>query len=324
MKSKALVFNNGSVEIKDIEVGLSHGEVLIEVEYSGINYKDALGVTSKAPIFKTNPIVPGIDLAGSVVKSQSAKFKPGDKVLVNGMGLGENINGGFSKYAAVSESIVVRLPKNLSSKEAMAYGTAGFTAGLAVYRMIQNGQDPDKGPILVSGATGGVGGFATQILRALDYRVEVVTHRMKFEKELKSLGASKIYSYDELFKEKSKPLEKGRFGGVIDNLGGEFLENVLPLVNLWGNVSCIGLAKGAAFSTTVMPFILRGVSILGASSNNCPMSMRKEVWDLLANEWKVDKLLDQVKEELSLEQIQDYSDGLIAHKKNGRAIVKLN
>ncbi len=324
MKAKALLFDEGKIGFKDLDFGVSEGEVLISVEYSGVNYKDALGVTNTAPIFKTNPIVPGIDLAGEVIETKSKKFNKGQKVLVNGMGLGENINGGFSKLAVVSESIVVPLPTNLSTKEAMAYGTAGFTAGLAVYRMIQNGQDPNKGPILVSGATGGVGGFAVQIFKLLDYDVEVVTHRKKdFETDLKALGAKKIHQYEELFKEKSRPLEKARFGGVIDNLGGEFLEEVLPLVNLWGNVASIGLAKGTRFKTSVMPFILRGVSLLGASSNNCDMSVRKEVWELLAGDWKVEHLLSLVKEEIGLEEIPVYSKGLIEHEKSGRALVKI-
>ena len=298
------------------------GQALVEVYYSGINYKDALGVCGKAPIFKKDPIVPGIDMAGVAL---TGVYK-GQEIIAQGCSLGEVFDGGYTQKALVDESLLIPRPEGLSLKESMTLGTAGFTAALAYYRMKQNGQTPDKGPILVSGATGGVGGFAVQIFSQNGYEVCVVTHRKGFKDKLMGLGANNVFMYDELFpklssKQRSKPLEKIKWGGVIDNLGGGFLESVLPQVSLWGNVCSIGLAKGGDFNTSVMPFILRGVSLLGVSSNNCTMDIRKDLWKGLGGHLKPQSLLDQIHSEVTLEGVLEASKKILDHKSQGRVLV---
>jgi NADPH2:quinone reductase len=296
------------------------GQVLVEVFYSCINYKDALGVTGRGAIFKKSPIVPGIDFSGTAL---DGKHK-GKTVVGQGMGFGENFDGGYSQLVCCDEELLIPLSDGLSAKEAMALGTAGFTAALAAHRMLINGQTKDKGPILINGATGGVGGFAVQIFKKLGYEVHAVTNRMQFEEHLKDLGADKVLDYQKIFDEKPKALESAQWGGAVDNLGGDFLEKVLPKIELWGNVASIGLAKNHKFSTTVMPFILRGVSILGASSSNCPMELRKELWKKLALEWKPVKLTGLITEEVSLEEVLDVSHKILDHKASaGRVLVNI-
>lgn len=323
MKANCLYFKENKTEYLERDFQPKADEVLVEVHYSGVNYKDALGVCNRAPIFKKPEIIPGIDLAGKVLESRDSELQEGSEVLVNGMGLGESIDGGYSGLACVPRDKIVPLPAGLSLKESMALGTAGFTAGLAVQRMVTNGQTPEKGPILISGATGGVGAFALQIFNKLGFETQVVTHRPEKEEYLKNLGAQEVLFYEEHFSGSFRPLEKGRWGGVVDNLGGEFLERVLPQIHLWGNVASIGLAKGASFKATVMPFILRGVSLLGASSNNCDHTTRLEVWDKLGSDWKPGVLLDLISQELSLDQVVAYSQELLDHKRTGRALVKI-
>ena len=294
----------------------------IEVHYSGINYKDALGVCGKAPIFKSDPIVPGIDLAGVVLEGPLK----GKKVIVQACNIGEVSNGGYTQIAHVDSSLLIPLPEGLSLKESMILGTAGFTAALAIYLMELNGQNPEKGPILVSGATGGVGGFATQILKQKKYKIVTVTHRLEFKDNLKKLGASEVLHYNEVVlkkeqKERTAPLKTVKWAGVIDNLGGEFLESVLPEIPLWGNVCSIGLAKGSSFSSSVMPFILRGVHLLGVSSNNCTMDLRKDLWKKLGKEYKIDNLIDRVYKVVKLNEVKQASEDILMHKSQGRVLV---
>lgn len=304
------------------QMKIETGEILIRSTYSGINYKDALGVTFTGAIYKKDVIVPGIDVTGVVYQSKSKHFKEGDLVLVNGMGLGESYDGGYSEYVKVNENAVVDLPKGLTAQEAMLLGTSGFTAALAIERMIQNGQTWDKGPILVSGATGGVGQFAIQILSQLGFFVEAVTSKRQQSAYLESLGAHCVTSIDDIMTSKVRPLDSAKWGGVIDNLGGPFLEKVIPSVDLWGNVSSIGLALSAEFNLTVMPFILRGVSLLGASSNNCPIELRREIWAKLGSEWKPQHLHKTLNKEVKLEDIINVSETLIANKHTGKTVVK--
>lgn len=301
---------------------LESGDVLIRSVYSGINYKDALGVTFHGPIFKKDIIVPGIDVAGVVYHSKSKIFKEGDSVLVNGMGLGESIDGGYSEFVKVPETMIVPLPRGLNYKEAMLLGTSGFTAALAIERMVKNGQTWDKGPILVSGATGGVGQFAIQILSQLGFWIEAVTSKAEQISYLKELGAHHVSLLGEFMDMNPRPLETAKWGGVIDNLGGSFLEKVLPSIELWGNVSSIGLALDSNLKTTVMPFILRGVSLLGASSNNCPLELRKEIWEKLADEWKPQSLNKTLNSEVNLNEILLVSESLIANTHVGKSLVK--
>jgi acrylyl-CoA reductase (NADPH) len=303
---------------------LGEGEVLIKSAYSGLNYKDALGVTFSAPIYKKNLIVPGIDVSGVVFKSRSKKFKEGDSVIVHGMGLGESFDGGFSEFVQVDENVVVPLPKGLSLKQAMILGTSGFTAALAVARMIQNGQVPDHGPILVSGASGGVGQVAVQILNQLGFFVEAVTSKKTKTDFLESLGAHLVTDLESLLNESSKPLEKVVWGGAVDNLGGSFLEFVLPRIELWGNVASVGLAQTSGLKTSVMPFILRGVSLLGASSNNTPMWLRHQIWKQLSEApWKPKHLDQMLNSEIELKDVVTVSGQLIANQHSGKTIVKI-
>ena len=264
---------------------LGEGEVEIEVEYSSINYKDALAVTGKGKILKKFPLVPGIDLSGKVVNPGSSNFKKGQEVLVNGCGLGETHNGGFCERARVSKDWIIPLPSGLSTKEAMILGTAGFTAALALYRMKQLDQTPDKGPIAITGASGGVGSWATQLFSQQGFDVVAISSKKHLWDQLKKYGAQKALLPEEIQKSK-RPLESAQYGGVVDNVGGDLLSQLIPQVHLWGNVASIGLADSHAFQTTVMPFILRGVSIVGASSGNCPMPLRTQIWNYLGAQWK--------------------------------------
>jgi len=264
---------------------LMRGEVVIRAEWSGINFKDALGVTGRAPIFKRFPLNAGIDVAGRVESSSDPRFETGDPVVVNGMGLGEAHDGGFAQLVRVPADWVVPLPAGLSLREAMVLGTAGFTAALALHRMEVNGQAPGQGPVVVTGATGGVGSAAVSMLKKRGYRVIAVSGRPEHAAYLRELGADEVSSPDALGVG-SRPLEATRFGGAIDNVGGPLLSGLIRHVALWGNVAAVGNAAGPAFEATVFPFILRGVSLLGASSTNCPMALRVAIWNRLGADLK--------------------------------------
>ncbi len=301
------------------EPSLKAGEVKIKVEYSSINYKDALGVTGVGRIFKKFPIVGGIDAAGVVTMSHSKNFKVGDPVLVTGCGLGETHDGGYEEFVAESENNVV--PRTgLTSRQAMTYGTAGFTAALALARMQQNGQTPDKGPILVTGASGGVGQFAIQLFSRAGFEVHALTGKSDLRARLEKLGAKKIFLSDE-FPLKSRPLEAVQYGGAVDNLGGETLASIVARVQLWGNVACIGLAESTDLHTTVMPMILRGVSLLGISSNNCPYELRAKLWQKLATQ--TEGLDEFVSQDVGLDDVLAVSQQMLSRKTHGRVLVKL-
>lgn len=299
---------------------LTEGQVLIRIHYSGVNYKDALGATGTAPIYKHYPINAGIDCAGEVVDSRSPNVTAGQTVLVNGCGLGEVQDGGLSEMVAVPEEWVIPMPENLTPRTAMIYGTAGFTAALALERMQENHQSVDMGPIVVTGASGGVGSFALTMLKALGYESIAVTGKTDQADYLKQLGATEVKSVAELDLG-TQPLEKARFGGMIDNVGGDLLSQCLTHVNLWGNVACIGMASSPKLSTTVFPLILRGVSLLGASSTNCPMPRRTKVWNWIADELLTDKLEMIVSEEVALDNVGESFQKLLRRQNRGRIIV---
>jgi NADPH2:quinone reductase len=299
---------------------LESGQVLIKIDYSGINFKDALGATGTAPIYKTFPINAGIDCAGVVADSRDEAFQPGDSVLVNGCGLGEVQDGGLAQQVAVPGAWVMPMPSPLTSRSAMIYGTAGFTAALALDRMLHNGQSPDMGPVVVTGASGGVGSFAITMLDKLGYQSIAVTGREEHYDYLKRLGADEVMSVADLALG-NQPLEKARFGGAIDNVGGELLSQLIPHINLWGNVASIGMAGGPNISGTVFPYILRGVSLLGASSTNCPMPRRLKIWQWIADELLSDKLDEIVSEDIRLAEVSDYFQRLLKRQHRGRIIV---
>ncbi len=299
---------------------LSPGEVVIRVHYSGVNYKDALAATGRGSILKQFPLNAGIDLAGVVETSSDPRFKPGDSVLVNGCGLGESHDGGLAAMARVPADWVIALPEGLSLKESMILGTAGFTAALAIYRMMQNGQTADKGSIVVTGASGGVGSIAIDILASLGFEAIAVSGREACLDYLTRLGANQVCTPEALTLG-HRPLEKSRFGGVIDNVGGTQLANLIAHVNLWGNVACIGLADSHKLDTTVFPMILRGVSLLGVSSTNCPMPLRQAIWQRLGADFKPRHLSLINTEEIALSNLSETFDALLDRKKHGRILV---
>lgn len=268
---------------------LTAGEVVIKVAYSDINYKDALAATGKGRILRTYPLVGGIDLSGVVVSSTDERFAQGDKVLVCGAQLSELYDGGYSEYARVKANSVVPLPSGMSLRDVMALGTAGYTAAIAIQRMEDNGQIPQRGPIVVTGATGGVGSFAINMLSNIGYEVIAYTGKTEQEAYLKELGASKLINRHDI-EMGSKPLENAQWGGAIDNVGGETLAWLTRTTNVWGNIASIGLAGGYKLESTVMPFILRGVSILGINSVEMPLSVRSQGWKRLATDLKPTKL----------------------------------
>jgi len=310
-------------EFVDIEKPeIDKGEVLIRATWSGVNYKDALGATGAGAILKKFPLIPGIDVAGEIVASAGSHYKQGDKVLVTGCGLGEIADGGFSELVKVPEDWVIKLPENLSEKKSMIFGTAGFTAALCLHRMELNGQDPSKGPIVVTGASGGVGSFAVSMFASKGYEVIAVTGKQSRSDFIKSLGATEVISPDDLDLG-VRPLEKARYGGVVDNVGGELLGGLLRHIELWGNVASVGVAGGAPFDATVFPMILRGVSLLGISSANCPMELRRIIWDRLSNDLMPESIEKIVANEVSLSEIEPVFHEMLERKTVGRTLVRL-
>ena len=300
---------------------LTPGEVVIRAEWSGINFKDALGITGRAPIYKHFPINAGIDVAGHVESSSDPRFRRGDAVLVNGMGLGETHDGGLAQLVRAPADWVVPLPEGLDLRGSMVLGTAGFTAALALHRMETNGQVPEKGPIVVTGATGGVGSAAVSMLARRGYRVIAVSGRPEHGDYLRELGAHEVATPGQLALG-TRPLEAARFGGAIDNVGGPLLASLLPHVALWGNVAAIGNAAGPEFQSNVYPFILRGVSLLGASSANCPMRLRHEIWRRLGGDLKPPALGRIVSRTVPLAGVIEACETLMNRTALGRVLVE--
>jgi acrylyl-CoA reductase (NADPH) len=294
----------------------------IEVQYSGVNYKDALAATGAGRILKKFPLNGGIDAAGVVQASRDSRFKPGQRVLVNGCGIGESFDGGYSEILRVAGDSVVPLPSGLTTREAMCIGTAGFTAALALYRMEQNGQSPKLGPILVTGASGGVGSFAIQLFSHAGYEVHAVSGKTQSHQYLRRLGANQLCTPGDLALG-SRPLEKVRYGGAVDNVGGETLSRILAHVQLWGNVASIGMAESGDLHATVMPFILRGVSLLGTSSNNCAREVRHAIWQKLGGEMKPQRLEDIVNRTIGLKDLPAAFDDLLHRRVQGRIVVEI-
>ena len=299
---------------------LSPGDVLVRVLWSGINYKDALAVTGRGRILKRFPLNGGIDAAGHVLESGDARFKPGEAVLVNGMGLGESHDGGFAERLRVPGDWIVPLPAGLTLRESMALGTAGFTAALAIHRMEQLGQRPAHGKIAVTGASGGVGSIAIQILRARGYEVLAVSGRPEHREYLLRMGANEVRTPDEL-ELGTRPLEAVRFGGAIDNVGGELLAALTRHVAPWGEVACIGMAASSDLHTSVFPLILRGVSLLGVTSTNCPMPLRTQVWQRLGTELRPPALGQVVSRVVPLAEVLEAAPSLIERRSLGRLLV---
>jgi NADPH2:quinone reductase len=262
---------------------LSPGEVVVRVSHSDINYKDALAATGAGRILRRYPLVGGIDLAGTVESSGDARFAPGDEVLVTGCGLSETVDGGYAQFARVAGDAVIPMPPGLDAVKAMTLGTAGFTAALAIHRMEHNGQAPAKGPVVVTGATGGVGSLAIDMLAGRGYEVIAVSGKAQQVDYLRALGASKVLLRSDI-DYGSKPLEAERFAGAIDNVGGETLTWLTRTVGFWGNIASIGLAGSPKLETTVLPFILRGVNLLGINSSATLRDLRLKVWERIGTD----------------------------------------
>jgi acrylyl-CoA reductase (NADPH) len=302
---------------------LTPGEVVIEVSYSGINYKDALAATGAGRILRRYPLVGGIDLAGRVKSSDDARFAPGDAVLVTGSGLSETFDGGYSELARVKADSVIPMPPGLDAFRAMALGTAGFTAALSIHRMERNGQEPSRGPLVVTGATGGVGSLAIDMLSARGYRVIAVTGKHESTRYLESLGASQVVLRQD-FELGSKALEPTRYGGAIDSVGGEMLAGLTRQVDFWGNIASVGLAGGAELKTTVMPFILRGVNLLGINSSATPRAERLEVWRRISTDLAPRHLERIASRTLPFAQLPEAFQAYLDGKVTGRTVVKIS
>lgn len=311
--------NNGfepKLKEKSIEE-LPLGDVLIKVAYSGLNYKDALSFRGHKGITRNYPHTPGIDASGRIVWTSSTKFNVGDKVLVTGYDLGMNTSGGFQEYIRVPSDWVVKLPDNLSLKEAMIYGTAGFTSALAIHRIQQIGIKPESGKILVTGATGGVGIVAISLLNKLGYNIEASTGKMEYADLLTSIGVSKIYSRDEIVDSSDRPLLPRRWKAVVENVGGVTLNSVIKQIDKGGAVVIIGNVTGDVFQSSVYPFLLRGIALLGVESAETGMDLRLNLWNKLANEWKInifEKIHKVVLLENIIEELQKMLNGNQAKK----------
>jgi acrylyl-CoA reductase (NADPH) len=304
------------------EADLMDGDVTIRVEWSTLNYKDGLAVTGKAPVVRRFPMIAGIDLAGTVEQSSHPQWKVGDKVVCNGWGLGETHLGAYAEKARVKGDWLVRLPEKLSAREAMAIGTAGYTAMLAVLALEQQGLKPSQGPVVVTGAAGGVGSVAIAILSKLGYHVIASTGRMSETDYLKSLGAAEVIDRNEL-SAPAKPLAKERWAGGVDSVGSTTLANLLSMTRYRGAIAACGLAAGMDLPTSVAPFILRGVCLLGIDSVMCPIELREIAWKRLSNDLESTKL-SEITHEIGLDEVIGTGAKILAGQVRGRIVVKIS
>jgi putative YhdH/YhfP family quinone oxidoreductase len=302
---------------------LPGGELLIEVKYSSLNYKDALSATGHKGITRNYPHTPGIDAAGTVVESKVPSFAPGDNVIITGFDLGANTSGGFGKYIRVPASWAVKLPQNLTLKESMVYGTAGLTAALSVFKLQRSQVTPDQGEIVVTGATGGVGCLAVGILAKAGYPVVAVTGKTGEKDFLINLGAKEVIPREAFIDTSGRPLLKARWAGAVDTVGGNILATAIKSTKQWGVVTCCGMVASDQLSLTVFPFILRGVTLVGIDSAECPMDTRLLLWKKLSEEWKLDLSAGLVSE-CSLEGLDSKIDLMLAGKIRGRVVVNLS
>jgi acrylyl-CoA reductase (NADPH) len=302
---------------------LPKGDVLIKVHYSSLNYKDALSATGNKGVTRRFPHTPGIDAAGYVEESAARAFAPGDAVLVTGYDLGMNTSGGFGRYIRVPAEWVVPLPSGLSPRESMIYGTAGFTASLCLHKLMHAGVTPDSGDILVTGASGGVGSLAVALLAHCGFSVTAASGKTAAHGFLTELGAKRIIDRAEVHDTSSKPLLPQRWAGAVDTVGGVTLSTVLRSTNQHGVVTCCGNVASAELALTVYPFILRGISLMGADSATTSMTLRRSVWQRLGSEWKISRL-DRLAEEIELEQLENAIERILSGKNTGRTIINLN
>jgi acrylyl-CoA reductase (NADPH) len=302
---------------------LPPGEVLIRVAYSSLNYKDGLAVTGKPGVIRKFPMVPGVDLAGTVEESSTGSFRPGDEVVVTGCGTAETMWGGYSQYARLDSEYIVRLPKGVTLAQAMAVGTAGFTSMQSVMALEAHGLKPGERPVLVTGAAGGVGSVAIAILAKLGYKVAASTGRPQFSDYLKSLGAAEIVDRATLTGVPKRPLDTPKWAAAIDSVGGETLANLLTSIDPGGSVASCGLAGGAPFSTSVFPFILRGVNLLGIDSVRVPNARRREIWGRVLRDLPM-SVLDSLMMIAPMSKVVEMGEQILAGQTRGRVVIDVN
>ena len=300
---------------------LAPGEVVIKAAFSSVNFKDALAGTGEGKILRRFPLVGGIDVAGHVVASTDPKFREGDPVLVTGCGLSETRDGGYSQYARLESKWAIPLPAGLGLRESMILGTAGFTAALALFRMLENRQTPELGPLAVTGATGGVGSLAVDIFSRAGFEVDAISGKAEQRDYLHSIGATRVLGRDALAT--TRPMESARFGGGLDNVGGPMLASLLAQTHPYGNVASAGLAASAALDATVMPFIIRGVSLLGVASAGTARDVREAVWQHLASDWKPAHLDRICTREVTLAELPGVFPTMLGGGSLGRTLVTL-
>ena len=324
MKYKAYLVeeNNGEFigSVKELDVpDLEEGRLLIKVKYSSLNYKDALAATGAKGVVRSYPFVPGVDVAGEVIKSSSNDFIPGDEVIATGYKIGMAEFGGFGEIVHLPSEWVVKLPENLSLFNAMSHGTAGITAAECVNKIIKGGISNNL-PVLVSGATGGVGSIAVSLLSKLGYEVHAITGKPDENEMLTSMGATKIISRSDFMSEPLKPLDKASYSSAVDTVGGEILAKMISMISNNGVVSCCGNVGGAMFTSSVFPFILRGVQLSGVDSAESPIDLKKELWNLLANEWLID--LNNQTKTVNIKEIDNEIKKILDGGQIGRVVIK--
>ena len=327
MEFKALVSSEvEKIYISEIKTrnldDLPNGEVLIKVNFSSLNYKDALSANGNKGVSRNYPHTPGIDAAGIVEFSETDKYKKGDEVIVTGYDLGMNTSGGFSEFVRVPEAWVVRKPSEISLSETMALGTAGLTAGLCVRKLLNHGIKPEMGKLFVTGATGGVGIVAMMLLSKLGFEVTAVTGKMDSEELLKKYGASEVVARGEFDRKLSSPLQKSIFAGGVDAVGGDILSNLLTSTSQRAAISCCGMVNGAELNTSIFPFILRGITLYGVDSAETELSVKEEVWNNFSTHWKLDDLEGQIKE-IDLVDLPKEIDKILKGQQIGRVRVKI-
>ncbi len=301
---------------------LNAGEVTVKTAYSSVNFKDALAGTGKGKILRQFPLVGGIDIAGHVTESRDARFREGDAVLVTGCGLSETRDGGYSQMQRLDANWVVPLPAGLTLRESMALGTAGFTAALSLWRMLGNGQRPEMGPVVVTGATGGVGTLAIDMFTVAGFEMHAITGKVDQFNYLKDIGARQCIAREGL-SFGGRPLETASWSGAVDNVGGEMLDMLTRVIQPWGNIASCGMAGGHELHTTVMPFIIRGISLLGINSANTPYPLRAQIWQRLASDWKPKHLAVIAEKEITLDQLNGTFETMLGGGALGRTVVRV-
>lgn len=309
----------GTLKLTD----LPEGEVLIKVAYSGVNYKDGLASIAEGKVVRSYPFVPGIDLAGVVEASSDPRFQAGDEVIVTSYDLGVSHYGGLSEYARVKADWIVPKPASLTLQEAMALGTAGFTAALAIQQLEKNGLKPEQGPVLVTGATGGAGSIALNILHKLGYTVTASTGKVSEQEYLRELGASDIIDRAVTSAESSRPLERETWAGSVDSVGGSTLSYLIRTTRYGGSIAAFGNTGGVQFGSSVFPFILRGINLLGIDSVSCPLAQRRALWERLASDLKPEKLLSHIGYEVRFAELPEALARVLKGQARGHTVVKI-